>query len=684
MLRTVEAMNDNMAVLPSGTPTIFVVSDSTGETAKMLISRLLVQFEDIQPVVRLFGYVSSPERLAEVLEEASGLDSALVLATLVDPTMVGWLGRLGREKSLPIVNVMTPLLDQLSEFLEEEAANVPGMGGVSQQRIDGLVSKEYFRMVEATQFVQETSFGRNRISWDQTDFALVGLRKVGKTGVAVNFAQRGLKAACIQISKDRELKKELKTFGKVVVLTMSDNELGLRRENYILELKRKNLPLLVEGVKSDQATIAEERKYLEQVVRAHPNWLGPIDCTQKDEAEIVSEILRLSRKAENEGSTASTSFPLELALVPVLAAAAAMTVMHALPARRAARAPGSSPLPSPALAGSSLRAGLVRSRRSAGSHVVRSVDSDRRIEMEIEMRQRVRDEVMSEDPDAAVQDKTIYVISDSTGQTAQLLISRLLVQFRSLKPVVRMRANLRTREQLENVVCEVSSVGGNSLIFATLVDPLLLEQFKGIANEMHVKYINVMSPLLTSMSEFFEKEARRVPGGAVVPAEIVDTEFFNRVEAVQYAQQHLLGFNQKDWVNADAILLGMSRVGKVSLAFYLAQCGIKAACVDVRTDSMLQPALANVDPRKVVVLTMNANIIARRRRARVEEMSYKSMRMLFEPGYASLEKIQEEQEFLKDLVKEHPGWLGPVDMTHLALEERASMLMRLLRQGNGP
>merc|ERR1719464_945218 len=102
-----------------------------------------------------------------------------------------------------------------------------------------------------------------------------------------------------------------------------------------------------------------------------------------------------------------------------------------------------------------------------------------------------------------------------------------------------------------------------------------------MAKEMGVKHINVLMPLLDRLAGFFDLEASGVPGGeAQIQKTIVNTEYFLRIEAVQYAQQHLSGLNRSDWQEADIVLLGLSRTGKVSIAFFLAQYGVKAACVD--------------------------------------------------------------------------------------------------------
>merc|ERR1719362_689825 len=202
-------------------------------------------------------------------------------------------------------------------------------------------------------------------------------------------------------------------------------------------------------------------------------------------------------------------------------------------------------------------------------------------------------------------------------------------------------------------------------------------------------HIDVMKPLLSELSKFLQREASGVPGGAISAMEIeadspsqsmIDMEFFNRVESVQFAQQHLSGLNSEDWEKADVILIGPSRVGKVSIASFLAQSGVKAATVDSRPDTPMPDQFFGPANKKVLVLEMQPNVLLRRRKNRVEELKSKSAPMLFEPSYCDLARIQGETDYLNGLVKRHPQWMDPVDCTYRCLEDICSIILRRLRE----
>jgi len=284
--------------------------------------------------------------------------------------------------------------------------------------------------------------------------------------------------------------------------------------------------------------------------------------------------------------------------------------------------------------------------------------------------------------------KTIVVVSDSTGKTGMLLLSRLLVQFRGLaQPQVKLKGGVRTEEQLAEIVEEVRAWGSRALLFGTIVDPELNRRFGEMGLTSGVKCINALSSLLFELSDFFAQEPSGAPGGGeekspVKQVDIVDTEFLSSVKAMQFVQQHLSGLNRADWSQADVVLIGLSRAGKVSIAFYLAQRGVKAACVDCGPDQPLPAELSRLGPGKVVVIQQQPEALARRRRNRVLELQAKGLPRLLEPEYADLGQIEKEASYLSGLVASNPQWLGPVDGTYLALEESGSVVMRLIGWGS--
>jgi hypothetical protein len=61
---------------------VFIVSDATGITAERVISAVLVQFKQIQPIFEKFSYVKTRKQIEDILSKAEELD-AIVIYSLV-------------------------------------------------------------------------------------------------------------------------------------------------------------------------------------------------------------------------------------------------------------------------------------------------------------------------------------------------------------------------------------------------------------------------------------------------------------------------------------------------------------------------------------------------------------------------------------------------------------------------
>lgn len=281
-------------------------------------------------------------------------------------------------------------------------------------------------------------------------------------------------------------------------------------------------------------------------------------------------------------------------------------------------------------------------------------------------------------------EKMIFLASDITGQTAKLLLSRLLVQYGDLgEPRVQLFAEITTDAKLTELMEQAKALGGDVLVVATFVDPELSTLLEQLGAALGVRYINVFRPLLASLNDWFGSTARGIPGdcfeGPVMTQSSVNTEFFRMADAVQFVQQHISGLNRQDWPSADVVLVGLSRVGKEVAAGYLAQRGVRAACLSIAPGEALPPELFKLKRGKVVVLNMQCDVLVRRRKSRILELERRGAPSFLEAGYANLERVEFEVEFLTDLIKRHPEWLGPIDCTYLAIDECCASVIRELR-----
>jgi regulator of PEP synthase PpsR (kinase-PPPase family) len=311
-----------------------VISDSTGETAKFLFSKVLETYEAAQrPGVTLYGYVTKPMELAEILatETSNGYSEVYVVATLVEPSMIRWVEKLSVDLGIKNLNLMKPMLDEFNIFLGSQAQGkagaVDGSSSIVMQQLDDLVSKEFLGMVDAANFVRSRSDARRPAEWQDADIILVGVSRSGKTSVASFLAQRGKKAACVRIAADKPIPEGLGTAdpSKVVLITRSVEHILKRRKNRVSLWEAKSVSSTLPNTLENYATpdkVQKDMELFDQLSRSHPEWMGPLDCTYACEDETSSQILgALTNRAKPKSVAAAPvedpppSLPL-LALVP--------------------------------------------------------------------------------------------------------------------------------------------------------------------------------------------------------------------------------------------------------------------------------------------------------------------------------------------------------------------------------
>jgi regulator of PEP synthase PpsR (kinase-PPPase family) len=119
---------------------------------------------------------------------------------------------------------------------------------------------------------------------------------------------------------------------------------------------------------------------------------------------------------------------------------------------------------------------------------------------------------------------------------------------------------------------------------------------------------------------------------------------------------------------ADIVLVGVSRTSKTPLSIYLGYLGHKVANVPIVKGIAPPKELFELDPTKIVGLTINADRLAEFRRARVRNLGANSR------GYAELAEVYDELEEAASVQRR----LGcpVIDISELSIEETAQQILR--------
>jgi regulator of PEP synthase PpsR (kinase-PPPase family) len=201
----------------------------------------------------------------------------------------------------------------------------------------------------------------------------------------------------------------------------------------------------------------------------------------------------------------------------------------------------------------------------------------------------------------------IFVVSGGTGASGEQVVRTALAQFRDVEVPVIGVPNGRLAAQLADVVDQAAALGGT--IVYTLVDAGLRKHLIQMAHEKNVVAIDLMGQLLGHLAAVLGQEPLGQPGLYRQLRQL----YFERVEAIEFTVAHDDGRNIHELDRAEVILVGVSRVGKTPLSIYLSVRGWKVANVPLIPDIPPPPELFQVDPRRVVGLTIQpAQLVAHR------------------------------------------------------------------------
>jgi regulator of PEP synthase PpsR (kinase-PPPase family) len=105
---------------------IFIVSDATGITAEMVISAVLVQFKEIEPVFKKFPYIKTKEQINAILTQAEAVQG-IVIYSFVSQELRTWIRRERRKINIYTIDLLGPLLDRMGKLWNLNPLLNPGL-----------------------------------------------------------------------------------------------------------------------------------------------------------------------------------------------------------------------------------------------------------------------------------------------------------------------------------------------------------------------------------------------------------------------------------------------------------------------------------------------------------------------------------------------------------------------------
>lgn len=260
--------------------------------------------------------------------------------------------------------------------------------------------------------------------------------------------------------------------------------------------------------------------------------------------------------------------------------------------------------------------------------------------------------------------RIIYVISDSTGETAERVIRAALSQFRDSDARVQRLCQIRNQDDVHEALAVAIHEPG--MIAYTLVDPQMAQMLERIAEEHNLFTYDLLSGLIYSLSRFLGVASQEKAG----LLHRIDTDYHKRVEAVNFTVKHDDGQETRYLHRADLVLVGVSRSSKTPLSMYLAHKGYKVANVPLVKGIEPPEELFQIDQSRIVALIIDPKRLVEIRTSRLITMQQSP-----KASYADYEHVEEELNYCKKLYRRHPEWMV-INVTNKSVEESASDILR--------
>lgn len=257
----------------------------------------------------------------------------------------------------------------------------------------------------------------------------------------------------------------------------------------------------------------------------------------------------------------------------------------------------------------------------------------------------------------------MHLVSDATGETVNSVARACLVQFEGIEPVEHTWMLVRTRGQIEKALKGIAENPGPVLF--TLVNHDLRTALIDGCREFGVPCIAVLDPIMHALAAHLDLEIRGRPG----LQHVLDSDYYERIDAMNFALTSDDGQNGAHLNEADVILLGVSRTSKTPTCIYLANRGIKAANVPVVPGVPLPPEVFSAKHPLIVGLTKDP--------ARLVQVRRNRLRMIAQGGgdtdYTDLESVRREVTEARKMYNKQ-GWLV-IDVTRRSIEETAATIL---------
>ena len=265
-------------------------------------------------------------------------------------------------------------------------------------------------------------------------------------------------------------------------------------------------------------------------------------------------------------------------------------------------------------------------------------------------------------PDLFSDRPVVYVVSDSIGETAELVTRAALSQFNHGTVEIFRIPYVESLEDIDEALEQASH--HRCVVVYTLVFPEMRAAMRERAAQSGIAAVDIMGPMMEALAEIVGSQPKLQPG----LVHKLDEEYFRRVEAIEFAVKYDDGRDPRGLLKADVVLIGVSRTSKTPVSLYLANRGIKVANVPIVPELPPPEELFLLPRGRVIALTIDEVSLQAIRNERLRTLG-----LSMGADYAEPSRIERELSYASELFRRLNCPI--VEVTGRAVEETATKVL---------
>lgn len=261
----------------------------------------------------------------------------------------------------------------------------------------------------------------------------------------------------------------------------------------------------------------------------------------------------------------------------------------------------------------------------------------------------------------------IFIISDSVDEVAQTIITSVLAQFPNVTDIdIQKFSFVDSEEMLLSILRD--ALKEKALVVTSLVNEKMNKVCQKFAQKTGLMMLDYMSPFVEIMAAHMQVEPTQESG----LVRHLDQQYFDRVEAIEFAVRYDDGKDARGFSKADIVILGISRTSKTPVSMYLANKSYKVANLPLIPEVPIPKEIADIPAKKIIGLTADEEYMTNIRHSRLHSLGLNE-----DSSYVEQQRIREELAYAHELYQS----LGAkvVNVKNKSIEEISQEIEDLLK-----